>query len=409
MVKYFLQIGKAISFSSYNLVKAAVTKFDVRNVITVSNLTKLIFIYTSSIMWVMVFEIDYSDNFWQKAINNQFSSKKISFYSVRDRIGEELMYDRLIQVAKKENYDFVAVKFTEELQSFWFTRHLYYTAVSIANLILKPDFNLALTHHVNILPWGYNISYLNMPLDSLYNKIGEFKEAWKHLNDYDAYADLYSLSNGSNEVLAVVIKNSKKAKPIYPLYIGLAAGDYSFSEPRKALLTGSLWGCNRGSLRIARALKKLASEDLIVAVGLKDHLDFLGKAYLGRLEAFGSALRALAEFERKYGISLIIHNHEHMLDGIPTSRLSEAISSGALIISDRNGFLSKYFGDNALYFDAFAPTQEIYQQIKNHILWARKNPELVAQKTKQAHQIFIDNFTIEQQLNSLFEAVKADS
>ena len=91
-----------------------------------------------------------------------------------------------------------------------------------------------------------------------------------------------------------------------------------------------------------------------------------------------------------------------MLEGIPTSRIAEAVTSGALVISDQNGFLKKFFGDSVLYYDAFASSAQIYYNIKSHIEWAKANPDKVYLKTKQAYQIFMDNFTIENQLEKLF-------
>ena len=55
-----------------------------------------------------------------------------------------------------------------------------------------------------------------------------------------------------------------------------------------------------------------------------------------------------------------------------------------------------------LYYDAFASSAQIYYTIKSHIEWAKANPDKVYLKTKQAYQIFMDNFTIENQLEKLF-------
>ena len=50
-----------------------------------------------------------------------------------------------------------------------------------------------------------NITYLNMPLDSLFSSSGKFLKVWEHLNEYDAYVDLHSLVHGNNELLEKII------------------------------------------------------------------------------------------------------------------------------------------------------------------------------------------------------------
>lgn len=392
-----LQNIKSIFISLANICSILFRGWNIRKVISFSNLLKLLFIYLVSIVITILVEFDTSEGFWSKAIQQRFSDKRMAFYSVRERIGESLLYDRVMKVAKDHGYDYASLRVTESLSHFWLTEHFYYVSASVLNYLLNPKFNLALTHHVNIIPYGYNISYLNMPLDSLYSPGGKFLKRWRHLNDYDAYADLYSFVYGENTIL----KNLIGSKKIIPVYLAQYKTDYHELPINKALITGTLWGCNRGSLRFRLALKRLAEEDLLVAIGTSDFA-YMGKNYLGRAETFGKAIAAMDEQQQKFGIALIIHNMEHMLDGIPTSRIAEAASNGALIIADQNKFLLKFFGDNVLYFNAFGTDLEIYEQIKAHIKWAKENPELAKVKAKKSYEIF-QNMTIEKQLEGIFQ------
>ncbi|MCC8461156.1 MAG: hypothetical protein LN545_04115 [Candidatus Megaira endosymbiont of Carteria cerasiformis] len=43
------------------------------------------------------------------------------------------------------------------------------------------------------------------------------------------------------------------------------------------------------------------------------------------MEDFGNPLENLRLQQQKYGIALIIHNQEHMLEGIPTSRIAVSV------------------------------------------------------------------------------------
>lgn len=390
------------------IMKAGFHDWHFKKVLNYSNFLKLLFIYAFALLWVIIIEIDYSDNFWRALLQGQAlqNQKRFSFYSVSERIGESLIYDRIHRLADKQGYVYSGLKFSEALSHFWLTAHLYRTGSSIINYLFKPVFNLALTHHVAILPAGYNLTYLNIPPDGLFDVYGEFLPQWKHLNDYDGYVDLYSFVHGDNQLLTNLVNKatvkSGSVKQIIPMYLAQIATDYKDREVKQALITGTMWGCNRGSLRILMALKKLANDGLLVGIGMKRYLGFLDEAYLGRIEDFGLAVDALDELQKKYGIALIVHNQEHMLEGIPTSRIVEAASNGALIIADQNLFLLKFFGDAVLYFDAFAPCDQIYQTIKEHILWARNHPQQVWVKTRKAWQIFMNHFTMDRQLDKLF-------
>jgi phosphoglycerol transferase len=196
-----------------------------------------------------------------------------------------------------------------------------------------------------------------------------------------------------------------KDKKIIPVYLAQNYIEYKEATIKKAIITGSLWGCNRGSLRVSKALKKLAEDCLLEGYGLKHSLGFLMEGYKGYFEEFGAPIDSIVKIQNDYGIALIIHNLEHMLDGIPTSRISEAAAAGVLIITDQHPFIKKYFGENALYFDAFGNDDEIYSQVKSHIVWAQNNKSKAIVKAKNTYNIFVQNFTMEKQLEFLMQEV----
>lgn len=402
---------KDIKRSLYNIVKHIFKGWTIWKTFNLSNLFKLIFIYIFVLVLVITVYFDYSEGFWRKAIRGEFSQRRFSVYSVQDRIGEGLLYDRVIEYAKMNGYDYSGCKFSEHLQRFPLTEHFYNMAASILNYVLKPDFALSVTHHVTIVPsYGYNVAYLNMPREGLYTAYEEFQKRWDHLQDYDAYVDLYTLSNGDNKLLKDIIAFSGKQKPIIPVYISQFSNEYKELEFNKILMTGSLWGCNRGSLRVKFAIKRLAEDGLLEAIGLKD-FDYLGKYHKGRMEDYGDALDAIIERHQHYGISLIIHSKEHMMDGIPTSRISESAASSAIIIADRNKFLEHHFADAVLFIDVNQEDDGIYQQIKNHVQWIKDNPEEAKIMARRSSDIFNNNFAIEVQMENLFgsiEKIKAD-
>jgi Glycosyl transferases group 1 len=386
------------------------TDIKFKNLFRLSNLFLLAILYVTAICCIILTSFEFSDGFWHKFVNKNFSEKRIVVYGVDDRIGEVMLYNRLLGVLKQRKIDYAAAKFPEYYINFFLTKHFYQISSSLINYFFKPDFNLAVTHYVTLVPFGYNIAYLNVPNDMILNKDGKFKDRFVHLADYDAYLDLYSVTNGSNPVLEEALKCHKcydtKVRKIIPGYISHEYVDYKPASFNKVIITGSLWGCNRSSIRIANLLKRLESDDLLIAYGLPDHLGFLKHAYKGKVEDFSEGVKArdnMFKLHNDNGIALLIHNLEHMLDGLPTNRILEAAAAGAVIITDENRFITKFFGDSALYFDAFVNSDQMYAQVKAHIDWIKNNPAKAREKAKAAYEIFTDNFTIEKQLDHLIE------
>lgn len=390
---------KIIFYKFYNMLKQG----SLRNILSVSSILKILFLYSMVIFYIIIFTFDFSSKLFTNSDNH-----RIAVYSVSGRIGEHRSYVRTLRALDKMGWDYVGISFDEEYMSEKWISHLYKVAASVVNIITHTEFNLALTHYVNVVPYGYNIVYLNMPDLSLYSLKHKFKEDFAHLSEYDAYIDLDSVVNGDNALLKDVLKNhNKEAALIIPAYL---AQDFDVlikpNEYKTAVITGSLWGCNRGSYRFKDAIRRLADEKSLVAYGLEQYFDYLGDAYLGMVEKYGDPLNQLVELQRKGGIALIVHNLEHLLQGLPTSRLAEAIMSGSVMISDKHPFLQKYFGDNALYFDAFANSEEIYRQIKSHIEWIRSHKDEAQKMTENAYNIFIKDWTIEIQLKNVMELVE---
>lgn len=374
-----------------------------KNFFKIRNLITLVCLYLLGILAVIIVELDFSKDFWQHIIKGKSSNTRIAIFSIKNRISEDLLYHRLSQVLQNEKIDYYGILLNDKLTHFFVTKHLYKQATNIINYLFKPSFNLALTHYVNILPTGVKIVYLNTPSSSLYNVYGNFLNQFSHLEQYDFYADLYSFVHQNNPILEKLLNQKQK---IIPLYLAQNYIKYSPATIDKVILTGSLSGCSRDSLRNARALKRLADDDLLVAYGLKNHLSFLGRAYEGSFDSInGDIAQTIVSIQREYGIALITHNLEHMLEGMPTSKISEAAAAGALIISDNNYFIQKYFGNNVLYYDALGDDNKIYAEIKAHIQWARDNPEAAAIKAQNTYEVFAHYLTIEQQLKFLIEQV----
>ena len=378
-------------------------KGSLKNVLSLSGISKLLFLYFMIVFYIILFTFEFSPTLFSNK-----NAQKVAIYSVKGRIGEHRLYERTLKALRNMGIEYVGCSFDEGAITDKWTSHLYIAAASIVNMLIKPEFNLALTHYVKILPTGYNLTYLNMPDLNLYSLGHKFKSEYPHLGKYDAYIDIASIIDGKNPLLSSVLKNiDREDALVIPAYLSHDMREFMAPEEYKAaVITGSLWGCNRGSFRFKDAIHLLADEKLLIAYGLADAFDYLGDGYKGEMEKYGDPDEQLLTLQRNEGISLIVHNFEHLVQGVPTSRIAEGIMSGAIVISDDHPFIRKYFGDNVLYFDSFKDRDTIYAQIKTHIEWIKSHPQDTQIMSKNAYDIFVKDWVMEKQLQKIMQAVR---
>ena len=119
----------------------------------------------------------------------------------------------------------------------------------------------------------------------------------------------------------------------------------------------------------------------------KDLLPFDGKSIHGAM--------------REAGIALVIHADPHLELSAPTARIFEAAQAGCVIISDKNPFIIKHFGDTVLYFDETKEGQELFQQIHAHVQWIFDHQKEAEAMARRAHAIFGEKFNLEGQVKDL--------
>jgi hypothetical protein len=102
-----------------------------------------------------------------------------------------------------------------------------------------------------------------------------------------------------------------------------------------------------------------------------------------------------------HGISLIIHSKKQNDDGIPSSRFFESVSAGAIVISDRNSFIEKNYGDYVLFVDTEMSAQKMFDQISKHYKWIKKNPKKVAKLTAMAHKKMLSQHNLDAELTKI--------
>ncbi len=159
-----------------------------------------------------------------------------------------------------------------------------------------------------------------------------------------------------------------------------------------------VWG-NRLEDEKFKALYSLLSEGGFTKFyGINNQAGIAESNYLDKLPFDGiSVVKAL----QRHGITLIFHSDIHNREKIPSSRIFEAAAASTVIISDNNAFVKKHFGESVFYVDTTLSAEEIYLQIKNHMAFIRQDPEKALEMAKRAHQIFVDQFLMETQLENI--------
>ena len=123
------------------------------------------------------------------------------------------------------------------------------------------------------------------------------------------------------------------------------------------------------------------------------------KRYMGSVPFDGVSL---VQEMHKCGIVLALSSDAHYRAGAASNRVYEGSVAGAVIISDRNAFITKHFGDSILYFDYDKENpQNMFKQIKEHVDWIRANPDKAIKLAQKSQKIFLEKFTLEQQLTDI--------
>ena len=126
----------------------------------------------------------------------------------------------------------------------------------------------------------------------------------------------------------------------------------------------------------------------------KNGLEY-GEAYKGSI---AQQSNSVSDKIHEIGICLVLHSDLHIQNAIPSGRIFEAAAASAIIISDKNPFVDRYFKDSVLYIDQKKSGEEMFSQIDAHVNWIFSNLEKAQKMAKRSYQIFIEQFLLEKQL-----------
>jgi phosphoglycerol transferase len=137
---------------------------------------------------------------------------------------------------------------------------------------------------------------------------------------------------------------------------------------------------------------RLSELEIINLYGPSDSWRYVQKSYRGEIPFDGSSI-----FDKiqKHGLSLCLHKKEHRVANTPSMRLFEAVSAGAVVISDKILFAEKVFGDTIFYLDTELPIDEQVDFVKNKTDWVKCNPKKALEMSIESNQIFNNNWSLE--------------
>ena len=203
------------------------------------------------------------------------------------------------------------------------------------------------------------------------------------------HADGFLCSFKEISLLKKLINTDKSFEAIY-FTPYMPKTTYNLIDPKQIVVFGKNWDPLRNSNRYQEFFKMLSNNQLIKVYGPKDAWNYIIESWKGFIQP-----QEIKKVIQDNGIVLVLHSNDHISDQLMSNRIMEAVSAGAMVISDRNPAIIENFGDNVLYIDHTASTEEIYKQIKSHYEWIKSHPKEVQAMTKRNHEIFLEKFTAE--------------
>lgn len=259
---------------------------------------------------------------------------------------------------------------------------------------LKPDFVISLREEIKPVGGVPHFLYLHVPMFMYLNKDGSLcTRAYPNILLYDGFLEIVPKAE---PVRTAYIQEHNK--PYYSIKTFFSVPKTAFkATPKKRLCYwGSTWDKARGGKHY---------QSFYTLLDKTNYFDLYGPAWAWEkmnLKSYRGTLviddYSLVEKISECGIALILHSHEHIRGGVPTSRIFEAAAASAVIICDKHPFVEKEFGDSVLYVDPNQTPEKVFQQIDTHVKWVHANPKKAIALARRSYQIFIERFTLESEV-----------
>lgn len=230
----------------------------------------------------------------------------------------------------------------------------------------------------------------------------------KHLLSHDDFLTCNS-PWADDHVLRLIINDLNHLAPKFTFFHSLSTPIHSPDQSEnKIFYAGINWEkLGKGKSRHQELLDLLDKDGTLKIYGPKI---FQGvdvwegyKSYVSEIPFDGVSM--VNEIS-KCGIALVLSSAAHKESQLMSNRLFESLAAGAAIICDENPFAKKHLGDTIFYFDARDPIDQQHKDILKHISWIKQNPEETMQKVKKAQSIFLNTFSLDKSIASLYDGLQ---
>jgi hypothetical protein len=215
----------------------------------------------------------------------------------------------------------------------------------------------------------------------------------RHVLTYDGYL---TSSPVIDRWLHHILYTTPKPLTTAPFYTSCPATPYrppQLGQPR-LMYIGSNWD----GARFKDLFEALDAQPYVDIYGRPEGWQHLTHSYCGSLPYDGNSV---LDTLRRVGVGLCLHRAEHREAALPSMRIFEIVASGAIAVCSEHPFIRQAFGDTVLYLDPEAPIAAQIQQISEHMAWIQDNPQAALALSKQAHQIFLNYYSLEHLLAAI--------
>lgn len=212
-------------------------------------------------------------------------------------------------------------------------------------------------------------------------------------NHPDIYSNYYNITSSVSKDYIIPPQAVNKAFSLRLFYIGI-----------------NLEKIQDGNTRYLKLLKVLDRNNKILIYGpnelfgvknlwegfnnYKGEIPFDGKTIIKRIS--------------EAGIALALNSPVHSLYGTVSNRIYEAAAAGAVIISDDNPYVRKYFKDTVFYIDIKKTEEEQVSDITTILEYIENHRDIAYQMAYAAQEIFVNKLSLDAQVEGLFSFIKEE-
>lgn len=208
----------------------------------------------------------------------------------------------------------------------------------------------------------------------------------------------YLLTIHERESLAKPFLQKGRSFYFMPFYPTVHRVEYKRVDLHNLVTSIAAWGNRLTGPKFKQLYKLLSETGRCKFYGINANEDVIEQGYIGRVPFDGTTV---IEILQQHGIVLVLHSEIHNRNKIPSSRIFEAAAASTVIICDQNEFVKEHFKDSAFYIDTRLSAEKVFEQIQGHLNTILMDPEKALVMAKKAHDIFIENFEMADQLHRL--------